>query len=312
MGPMNILVAEDDPQAGHALERLLRGWGYGVVRAAHVEEAVAVLDRDQAPAMVLLAKALPGGGGLELCRRIRQAHREAYVMMLATSADGAARRAADEAGADDLLARPFDVDVLRLRLAAGPGWVALRKGSPAPAGDQTARDLQRERSCAAAKPARRPSSSRLLSLPLPSAASDHPATAGGCHKEILLVEDDDAIRGALGGLLAEEGYRVTCAEHGMAALQHLRSGARRPCLILLDLMMPVMDGRAFRTTQLRSPEWWGIPVILVTASWCEDLRSLQASAVLRKPLRIEELLPIVERLCATPRPAAPPPVLRAH
>ena len=70
--------------------------------------------------------------------------------------------------------------------------------------------------------------------------------------KVMLVEDDVDIRADLSALLCSEGFEVVCAADGAEALAHLRAGAR-PAVILLDLMMPLMNGWEFRAEQLRDP-----------------------------------------------------------
>src|SRR5215467_12847724 len=84
-------------------------------------------------------------------------------------------------------------------------------------------------------------------------------------EHILVVEDDRDLRESLGDALRLEGYNVVCVEHGEAALRHLGTGAR-PCVILLDLMMPVMDGWTFRQHLLEDRDLSEIPVVLMTAA----------------------------------------------
>jgi DNA-binding response OmpR family regulator len=80
---------------------------------------------------------------------------------------------------------------------------------------------------------------------------------------VLIVEDDTALRELLRRMLEREGYAVLEAEHGRAALDRLRDGT--PGIILLDLMMPVMDGFEFLVELRREDAWRGIPVIVLTA-----------------------------------------------
>ena len=87
---------------------------------------------------------------------------------------------------------------------------------------------------------------------------------GGERNRILVVEDDGDVREALVQLLEFEGYRVTSATNGRDAIDQLRAGAA-PNLILLDLMMPVMDGPQFRAAQLGDPGLAAIPVIVLSA-----------------------------------------------
>jgi CheY-like chemotaxis protein len=84
-------------------------------------------------------------------------------------------------------------------------------------------------------------------------------------ESVLIVDDDAAIRDALTTLLKDEGYYVATASNGVEALDTLRRGLR-PCAILLDLMMPVMDGWDFRAVQRQDPVLSQIPVIVVTAA----------------------------------------------
>ena len=82
---------------------------------------------------------------------------------------------------------------------------------------------------------------------------------------VLIVDDDSAVRTALKELFETEGYTVALAANGRAALNHLRGGLR-PCVVLLDLMMPVMDGWDFRTQQLQDPALKDLPVFILTAA----------------------------------------------
>jgi len=115
---------------------------------------------------------------------------------------------------------------------------------------------------------------------------------------ILIVEDDETIRESLGELLQDEGYGVSFAEHGAAALRRLE-GAPPPALILLDLMMPVMNGWEFRRQQLLRPELAQIPVVIVSGLSNDDaqLRTLAATAVLPKPIEIPRLLELIAHYC---------------
>lgn len=115
---------------------------------------------------------------------------------------------------------------------------------------------------------------------------------------ILIVEDDETIRESLGEILEDEGYGVSLAEHGAAALSRLE-GAPLPALILLDLMMPVMNGWEFRKQQLLRPELAQIPVVIVSGVSNDDarLRTLAVAAVLPKPIEIARLLEVVAANC---------------
>lgn len=112
---------------------------------------------------------------------------------------------------------------------------------------------------------------------------------------ILVVDDDDDIRQTLRDLLEDEGYRVLEAANGQEALQRLRDDAR-VCVVLLDLMMPVMDGWEFRQEQLSDPAISGVPVVIITASGRTN-GALGSVDILKKPLRVETLLEAVAARC---------------
>jgi CheY-like chemotaxis protein len=111
---------------------------------------------------------------------------------------------------------------------------------------------------------------------------------------ILVVEDNDALRRLLETLLRGAGYALATASDGRQALGYL-ARAELPCLILLDLRMPVLDGWGFRREQLRDPRLAAIPVIVVAtdADAARDAGWFDAAAYLLKPVAIEELLRVV-------------------
>jgi CheY-like chemotaxis protein len=113
---------------------------------------------------------------------------------------------------------------------------------------------------------------------------------------VLVVEDDDAIREAICDLLDAEGCRAIGAVNGQEALAILRREGQ-PCVILLDLMMPIMDGATFRAHQLEDPTLRRIPVAVVTAAGRQAAAALRFDALLLKPFRIEDLLEVVGRYC---------------
>jgi CheY-like chemotaxis protein len=82
---------------------------------------------------------------------------------------------------------------------------------------------------------------------------------------ILIVEDDAPIREMLVEILEDEGYPVQGASNGQEAFAALRTIPTLPKLVLLDLMMPVMDGWTFRQKQLQDPLLRGIPIIVLSA-----------------------------------------------
>ena len=118
---------------------------------------------------------------------------------------------------------------------------------------------------------------------------------------ILVVEDDRDLREILGEALELEGYDVVCVEHGAAALRHLETGAR-PCVILLDLMMPVMDGWTFRRTIQGDKSLARIPIVVMTAAGGSRAETIQSDATLHKPLEIGDVVDAVQGYCPRRQP----------
>jgi CheY-like chemotaxis protein len=115
---------------------------------------------------------------------------------------------------------------------------------------------------------------------------------------ILVVEDDADIRDAMVGILESEGYAVSAASDGADALAQLQTGTR-PCIILLDLMMPVMDGWTFCKEKDKDPALATIPVVVVSAVARHDPRNACVRSVdhLAKPLNVAKLLAAVQLYC---------------
>lgn len=115
---------------------------------------------------------------------------------------------------------------------------------------------------------------------------------------ILVIEDDRDIRRNMGLLLETEGYSVDLAENGQVALQFLNSVGDLPELIILDLMMPVMDGFQFREEQEKSARISNIPVIIMTADGHVEEKKIRtnATATLKKPADINAILNTIESI----------------
>jgi len=114
---------------------------------------------------------------------------------------------------------------------------------------------------------------------------------------ILVVEDDPDIAEAMIDVLVDEGYDVRHAANGREALSVLRSSPAEPSLILLDLMMPEMDGPQFREAQLRDPRFAAIPVVVLSAdrNCAQRATELGVSGYVVKPLGPEQLVSLVAR-----------------
>lgn len=117
---------------------------------------------------------------------------------------------------------------------------------------------------------------------------------------ILIIEDEPGLRDVLCVALEADGHLVATAPDGRAALRHLRTTSDT-CLIVLDLMLPVMSGRQFRELQMRDRSLAWIPVIVVSGAVdaARDARELSACAFVRKPVDVDELRSTVARVtCA--------------
>ena len=119
--------------------------------------------------------------------------------------------------------------------------------------------------------------------------------------QILIVEDDDDLRLVVSDMLRDLGYRVATAVNGRDALDYLRAN-RPPGLIVLDLMMPVMDGVEFCRRRLRDPSLRAIPIFLFTARG-QSIANVSAVKVLRKPLVVDEFIDAVRSVV---QPSAAP------
>lgn len=125
-------------------------------------------------------------------------------------------------------------------------------------------------------------------------------TAAAKAGKVLLVEDDPAIREEVVEFLGEYGYDVVTAKNGSDALRRLREGGERPAVILLDLMMPVMDGWTFRARQIEETGLADIPVVIISGSnnVPGDAARLRASGYLTKPFTGDSLLAAVQPFAA--------------
>ncbi len=122
--------------------------------------------------------------------------------------------------------------------------------------------------------------------------------------KILVVEDERGQREALAEMLSRLGYEVQCAANGSEALDLMRHSESLPGLILLDLMMPVMDGWEFRAAQCKDRTLAEVPVVVLSALDDAAQKAVQdgAAALVSKPLHWQALLSVVERFCSTTRP----------
>jgi CheY-like chemotaxis protein len=115
-------------------------------------------------------------------------------------------------------------------------------------------------------------------------------------KTILVIEDDHDTRVSVRNQLEAEGYYVFSAANGKLGLELLRR-IKAPCLILLDLVMPIMDGEEFIKAIDSDPDLHVIPVVVVTA-FPEKSKTMIAKALVQKPLNLKTLLQVVQQHCS--------------
>ncbi len=116
---------------------------------------------------------------------------------------------------------------------------------------------------------------------------------------VLVVDDEPAVREMLDDVLTSEGHDVLTAPDGAAAFDALHRGDPRPCMILLDLIMPRMNGWEFAELLLADEELRDIPFAIIAANprFAVDAQRLGAKRWLGKPLELTDLLSTVEELC---------------
>ncbi|MCW8194518.1 response regulator [Proteobacteria bacterium 005FR1] len=118
------------------------------------------------------------------------------------------------------------------------------------------------------------------------------------HKSVLIVDDDPGIRETFAEALMLAGYSVRTAANGKTALDLLAT-LEPPGLILLDMMMPIMNGEEFRKHQLADPVLSTIPVVVITAAQDAEqkARKLGAEAGLAKPIQFDNLSAVARKFC---------------
>lgn len=123
---------------------------------------------------------------------------------------------------------------------------------------------------------------------------------------ILVVDDNEDIREAMALVLEDAGYDVAAAAGGNQAVTLLRGGYR-PCVILLDLMMPGMSGWDLHRELSGDPALAVIPVIVVSAVAAESAAALRPTSHLQKPFTIDDLVGAVARVCSARDARGPAP-----
>lgn len=112
---------------------------------------------------------------------------------------------------------------------------------------------------------------------------------------VLVVEDDVEQAMSLAAVIEDLGYRVICAANGQEALSRLRECS--PCLVLVDLFMPVMGGIEFLHRLREEPDLIGIPKVIMTSANDQMVGVKEDASVLFKPLDLDEVVQVVRRHC---------------
>jgi two-component system chemotaxis response regulator CheY len=115
-----------------------------------------------------------------------------------------------------------------------------------------------------------------------------------------VIDDDADLRESLGAVLTASGHAFASAVDGLEGLSLLRDPRRRPCVVLLDLMMPRMSGFELRAVMKADPSLSEIPVVVLTGAGSRATRRASEldAEILMKPIELGDLLNVVERHCA--------------
>ncbi len=114
---------------------------------------------------------------------------------------------------------------------------------------------------------------------------------------VLVVDDDSGNRETMSELLDNRGYSVLQAENGQRALDILKKNPQLPCLVVLDMAMPIMDGRGFLKRRARDPDLREIPVVVVSAN-SRNQEPLQGiDGYFRKPVNVDRLIEVIDQHC---------------
>lgn len=141
-----------------------------------------------------------------------------------------------------------------------------------------------------------------------------PAPTVDAARTVLLVEDDEDVRDIIAEILTNQGFTVTTADDGQEALDLLRRGGRLPDVLLVDLMMPVLDGPALIEAAMTSvPDFASVPIIVITAAGNrarERVPMEVVRALLHKPFELDDLVATMNAAMETSEVRRPGPKLQ--
>lgn len=173
------------------------------------------------------------------------------------------------------------------------GWQmrGIGRACPLSAHPRSARSVFRRDTVSPIAASQRPTTPRVAA----GSADFTPPKAKHTHT-VLIVEDDRDLREMLDLLLSTSGYDTMTAPNGAVALAHMRE--RKPCIVLLDLMMPVMNGWDFRQHQRADPELADVPVVCISAvAQPSEVADQLGTRCIRKPFQFDVLLDEVRQTC---------------
>ena len=124
---MRVLIAEDDAISRRVLETFRRRWGYEVESFQDGAAAWERLQQPETPSLLILDWMMPGMGGVEICRRVRELGRHTYLILLTSRTGSEDVVAGLEAGADDYVTKPFNREELRARVQGGKRVIELQR-----------------------------------------------------------------------------------------------------------------------------------------------------------------------------------------
>ena len=134
-------------------------------------------------------------------------------------------------------------------------------------------------------------------------AGDWPAPDEVAMPHVLIVDDDEAVRRLLELLLTTSGYETVTATNGVEGLEEMHR--QLPCLVLLDIQMPTMDGFEFRRRQLADPHLARVPIVCLTGHYEPEQVGVQLGMTcLNKPLHFPDVIEAVETKCGRGKPSA--------
>lgn len=253
-----ILVVDDDQMICDLLQAVLSRHGHEVLTATDGERGLELYQQHR-PGITLLDFRIPKMDGITVLRRIRALNPEASVVMLAGGGTEALEKRARELGVTDFLRKAASLEALVGAMERG-----LQAPAPSAAAPQAGRAAQR--------------------MPAESEAAE----------SILIVDDEEMIRGLLTKFLTRKGYRVRAARNGEEALAMVEQEA--PRMVILDMYMPGMNGVEV-LRRLRAGHYTG-GVVALTASQDEQLLQqtldLGSVDVMGKPVDLERLELVIQ------------------